>query len=409
MRLRRPAIALLLSVALHAAVMLVLERRSPPPPPPKPPAPATLELDVRYLPPPTPAPSAPSAPAPAPASRPQRVRRTGPRAAPSETAPTPAAPGESTGRSGDAPLASGESVPTSPNGSWVLGMPTLEGPDGHSATAAPGHTRHPGDPVPKESLAEEGERVRQRVQGMADGMLSTLRVADGNFHPYFVELGQAMQERAKRPPPFKAPNLAQGFLEDWSRSMANYGRTGNPYGSGPAPTTRPDEASRNLTLQRERMGLTDPTLAMNAQSKLLQLATSGGKPPAIVAIVDLFQGPDGSLRRIVLTQSSGQKGFDDHVLATAPTALTSLAPPPPAASPKIAREQELHTTWAFEGRLEYRRHLRDMNLKEDGWYLAAALPASLLGGNFEETTGDVQVVDVRQVSYVCTVKLLQIH
>jgi hypothetical protein len=127
-----------------------------------------------------------------------------------------------------------------------------------------------------------------------------------------------------------------------------------------------------------------------------------------VAIVELYQASDGTLRRIELSHTSGEPGFDKHVLSTAAKKLGSLAPPPLEASPKIGRKEELHTTWAFEGRLEYRRHLRDMNLKDDGWYLAASLPV-LLTGNFEETTGDVTVVDVRQPSYECTVRLLQIH
>ncbi len=291
----------------------------------------------------------------------------------------------------------------------MLGLPTLEGPDGRTSRAAPGRTRHPGDPIEKDSPEVEAARVRARVQGIAEGTLAAIQIADGNLHPYFTELRKAMEAASKDPPPFKAPNLGQSLVSDYLQGAESFGRTGNPFAGAPGINGRPDDAVSAMRQAQQRSGFVDPTATLQAQSGALRAAAGENRKPALVAVVELFQGPDGSLRRIEISQSSGQKGFDDHVLKTAPTALASLAPPPREASPKVGRGEDVHTTWAFEGRVEYRRHVKDMNLKDDGWYLVAALPAALFTGNFEETTGDVQVVDVRQVRYACTVRLLQLH
>ncbi|MGQ0507134.1 MAG: hypothetical protein ACT4TC_17640 [Myxococcaceae bacterium] len=281
-------------------------------------------------------------------------------------------------------------------------LPSLRGPDGRSAVANPGRTLHPGEGT-GDSLAQEGERVRGRVQDFAEGQLAATRLSDGSYHTYFTQLRHALEESVASPPPFRANNFGQSLVRNYTRSMRAFGATGNPSLTADGRTGDPLNPSR---LAQERSGLVDPTATMVAQGNALRQAAGEGAAPALVAIVDLYQGPNGELRRIELSQPSGVPEFDRYVMNEAPKALGSLVPPPPEA---LHGKTEQRTTWAFEGRVVYLRHVRDMDLKKDAWYLALAAPAAALTGSFEETTGDVQVVDLRNPSYRCTVRLLRVY
>jgi hypothetical protein len=70
---------------------------------------------------------------------------------------------------------------------------------------------------------------------------------------------------------------------------------------------------------------------------------------------------------------------------------------------------ELRSVWGFCGRVAYKRALRDVNAKDDWWYLAVAGVSGLLTGTLDEMKGDLQYVDLRHPHYECTAKLLRVY
>jgi hypothetical protein len=126
-----------------------------------------------------------------------------------------------------------------------------------------------------------------------------------------------------------------------------------------------------------------------------------------MAVVDIRQTAQGKLVDLSLVKSSGNPLFDKFVLKSAPTAIESL-PEAPANRPGI-HPDGIRSTWAFEGRVTYKKKLSDMKLDKDGWYLAGMLPLSLLAGSFDEVTGVVEVVDLRNPEFVCKVRLLRVY
>jgi len=121
--------------------------------------------------------------------------------------------------------------------------------------------------------------------------------------------------------------------------------------------------------------------------------------------VEMRQAADGKLQGLLLLQASGNKEFDRYVLASAPLALEGLDGPPDAGAG--IHEDGIRTQWAFEGRVVLRRKLKDVDAK-----YAANVPLALLGlmgGTFEETTGEIQVADFANPQFTCAVKLLRVY
>jgi hypothetical protein len=127
----------------------------------------------------------------------------------------------------------------------------------------------------------------------------------------------------------------------------------------------------------------------------------------LVAILEFRQASDGKLLSTLLLRSSGDKVFDTHVLHTAPESIAKAGLPRPGAAGIHA--DGIRSVWAFEGRVVYRKKAREIHLEKDWWYFAASAPLSLITGNFDETTGDVYVVDLHDPKYTCAVRLLRVY
>ncbi|MFP2957308.1 hypothetical protein ACLEPN_05605 [Myxococcus sp. 1LA] len=56
----------------------------------------------------------------------------------------------------------------------------------------------------------------------------------------------------------------------------------------------------------------------------------------------------------------------------------------------------------------YLRKLKELQ-GQDAWYIAAASAAGILAGRFEETTGDIEVIDFRNPRFVCRSQLLRVY
>ncbi|MGI5863159.1 MAG: hypothetical protein ACOX6T_14005 [Myxococcales bacterium] len=90
-------------------------------------------------------------------------------------------------------------------------------------------------------------------------------------------------------------------------------------------------------------------------------------------------------------------------MASVPQALASL-PPPDGRGGGVSPEG-IHSLWAFEGRIKYSTPLQgetDRETAKNALYL-------VLGGSFEETTGDVYVNRLDKPRYVCTPRLLAVY
>ena len=45
----------------------------------------------------------------------------------------------------------------------------------------------------------------------------------------------------------------------------------------------------------------------------------------------------------------------------------------------------------------------------DAWYIATTIAAGILAGRFEETTGEIEVIDFRNPRFVCRSHLLRAY
>jgi hypothetical protein len=141
-----------------------------------------------------------------------------------------------------------------------------------------------------------------------------------------------------------------------------------------------------------------------AGEQLQKLGGGGGNK--LIVTLELHQALDGTLREVKLVSRSGNKAYDAYVLAAVPPSLAKLAPPPEDA--RGVRPDGIHTLWEVEGRVVYLRKLKDLE-GQDAWYMAAAAAAGVLAGRFEETTGEIEVIDFRNPRFVLKPKLLRVY
>jgi hypothetical protein len=308
------------------------------------------------------------------------------------------------GPSEDAPLAEGKPLllPPSPQGGWSL----------PSAPETPrGRTLRPGDPslAPEVLAAEEHARVTGRVQGFMRDELATQRVENGLVHPYFGRLRAAMEKQFEGAPIFGAESLGtslgknlQHMVRNYEQDAARFGATGSPGGRVPSAPT-PSE------MLKQRVGEETAYRGLRARLQVgeeLRTLGDGGRGSGLVVILELEQGPDGALRSVQVVKASGNTAYDTYVREKVPPALATLAPPPPNASG--VRPEGIHTVWSVEGRVMYRRKLSELK-GEDAWYLAAMAAGGVLTGSFEETTGDVYVIDLRNPWFSVQPRLLRVY
>jgi hypothetical protein len=281
---------------------------------------------------------------------------------------------------------------------WSLpGPPQPEAPRGR--------TLLPGDPSlsPEVLLAEEKARVTERVETWTQDQLAELRVKNGLVHPYFSQLRASMEKQMEDSPLFNEAKLSivQQLVTSYMEEAERYGAGGNP--GKPQHERAPPSASERLeAISRGNPAHDSLRAFIGAGERVQQLAESS---PELVVIVEMQQALNGKLDSIKVVETSGNKAFDKYVLDAVPPALVQLTPPPPEATQ--GRTRGIRTLWAVEGRVVYLKRLSEME-GEDSLYLAGAAALGLLAGRFEETTGDIYVIDVRNPTFDIRPRLLRL-
>lgn len=425
MRRSRLGWAGLISVLLHAVILALLWEQEParPPsashpeteplivevltPPSEPPAPPPEPSDPK---PPDPKPPPPAAPPrPPETSRPvPRVPAPSERPAPSAEKPTPevAAPASPlrNGPPEDAPLVEEQKrpslMPPTPSGGWSVPEVAIEKPRGR--------TLHPGDPSlsPEVLKAEELARVTERVQSFAEDDLATLRVENGLVHPYFSQIRTSLAKEMENAPLFDVEGTGKRIAQEYLRQAQSYGATGSTgrrgRGKGPIDREPPTALQKLESISQGNPAQDSMRAFLQAGEALQQLAQPA---PDLVIVLELQQTPDGQLRSVQVVERSGNKAFDEYVLDAVPPALAKLTPPPSEALPR--HPEVIRTLWAVEGRVIYLRRISELK-GQDAWYIASAAGLGMLAGTFEETTGDIYVIDLRNPKFDCRPRLLKV-
>lgn len=397
MKLNRFAIAIGASLTMHAAWLLWLRyhggRTTEAPA-----EPVRIEVSISEA-----APEAPGEPRQTPdrsaVQTPARVRR-GSDSKVSKAAPS----GRGQERGPERPPAPGAG-PDSPRALTLLpDTHTWRGMDQPVPAPEPGgRTTRPGDEPELDPSAAAAvaavaaDNLKRRVDGWIDDEMATRRVTTGVVDSYFSSMRKALQDGAQNPPPFDSHPLRR-LGAGWAAAAQRYGETGNPYPQEPKGRRGLDLAS---PMDRARLESRGPRYEGLAQT--LADAAPGG----LLAILEFRQASDGKLLSTLLLRSSGDQAFDTHVLRTAPDSIAKAGAPRPGAAGLHA--DGIRSAWAFEGRVVYRKKVRDIHLEKDWWYFAASAPLSLISGNFDETTGDVYVVDLHDPKYTCAVRLLRVY
>jgi outer membrane biosynthesis protein TonB len=426
MRRSRLGWAGLISLLLHAALLALLWEQAPVRPPSPPPATPPLVVEILTPPaePPAPPPPAPSPPPPARPQPPRTRPRPTPPPEPKPAEPAPSAPespppdalppleGDAAEAEAarpalpaDAPLTTEVEkpslLPPMPEEGWSLPAP---------AEKPRGRTIRPDDPSlsPEVLAAEERARVTARVQTFAEDDLATLRVENGLVHPYFSEVRAALERQLEGAPLFDTKGggmkgTAQRLARSYLKQAEQYGATGTLGGpKGPHGREPPTASERLAAISKGNPAHDSMRAFLQAGESVQQLAEP---PPELVIILELRQTPEGQLRDVKVVEPSGNKAFDAYVLERVPPALARLAPPPEQA--QGVREDGIRTLWAVEGRVVYLRKLEELE-GQDAWYIASAAGLGVLAGRFEETTGEVYVIDLRNPKFVVRPRLLRV-
>ncbi|WP_342374174.1 TonB C-terminal domain-containing protein [Myxococcus stipitatus] len=398
-RSRRLGWAALASLVIHAALLGFLANTEPPARPSprqRESKPAPVFMEVVHAPPKVPsAPAVEEAPKPPRDSVPPRTTR---RTETPVKPPREAEPVSRTPERNDTPRASSPGLNLLPRAPGGLSLPS--GPPFQS-----GHTLRPGDPGPSREalIAEERERVRGRVQGHIDDQQAALRVANGLVDPYFTEVRKALEKGFEDAPVFPGNPLGKQIATSWASQAGKFGASGSPGGPVPKAAT----ASEQLKALEGRLGrntLEHLRGRVQAGAELHQVAEGGGGK--LVVTLELLQAPDGTLREARLVSVSGIPAYDTFVLNAVPGALAKL--PPPRDGARGVKPEGIHTLWSVEGRVVYYRKVKDLKGRS-ALYLATAMAAGVLAGRFEETTGEIEVIDFTNPRFLCQSKLLRVY
>jgi TonB-like protein len=376
-----------------------------------------------------------------------RVSKREPAARPPETnAPPPDARASQQGSRAGAPdaLAGPPGAPTQLDLTPRLG-PAGDGPAGAGRTI----TNHPETAEEHGvAIAEEAGRVKGRVDGWLKGDIATRRVQLGLVDPYFGAVRGALQAAVEKNAPDGMPGKTVGrqLVDAVLGGAASYGATGNPYGEGQVPNASP--AEREFTGHAEEMARRFPGSSVASQPSLGQKNMGRGpKMPeyhpqglsteqlqqcvvqgqqlddflagkfgaGLFTVVSLRQAPDGKLLEVKLESSSGMPAYDRYVLTIAPTALEKL-PPPPDHGFGITRGAGIKSVWRFEGRVKFKRPLKEWNAVTGA--LTTGVVSALYGLacpglgpplTFDAATGELELIDLAHPKFTCQVKLLRVE
>ncbi|WP_244239350.1 TonB C-terminal domain-containing protein [Corallococcus carmarthensis] len=270
-----------------------------------------------------------------------------------------------------------------------------------------GRTLRPGDPsLSAESrAADERALVSERVQGIVDERRARDRVDTGRIHPYFGKLRAQLEKQMDAPPLFDMPSFPKQMLYAYAEKARQFGASGSP-GNVPGPRQAPKPGELLGRRARDEPGYNRLRSRVQAGEELQDFA-QGVSTMKLVVTLELLQGPDGILREVKLISRSGNHAYDDYVLQAVPPALGKFPAPPPDAMG--VHTDGIRSVWSVEGRVVYVRKLSEMKKGSDNVYLAALAAVGLLAGGFEETTGEVSVIDVRNPHFECRSRLLRVY
>ena len=220
-------------------------------------------------------------------------------------------------------------------------------PSDEVAEAPHGQTLHPEDLAfrPEVLRAEEEHRVKARVDGWALDQLAAARAQSGLPHPYFSNLGSAMRSNLdKHAKEAGITATTTQFMKSigkrYADASSSYGKTGDPDLGPPGINPRQSEQLRDrFGSEPETMGLRMMVQAAETQNDL-----SHGKP-LISLMVELRQFKDGRPLTAMVVQASSDAKFDAFVLDVWPRALFETGAPPQDAF----HGPELRSLWAVEG------------------------------------------------------------
>jgi hypothetical protein len=337
MRRRNLAIALVVSLLLHAVLILLVwrvpvTRRVPV----ERAGQAPVEIEIAQLPPPKPTPEKPSATPPARGERerkraevPSSQKGTGtatPPAVPS--APPPGEKGVEAARPSLVPRDS------------ALGVPAPPG------DAPGGRTVRPDDPSLSElaQRTEEELTVKERLDALAEDAIAESRAQRGLPHPYLVQVGEALRATLDSAPggtpaALGAPDAAAFLLNSYLNAAQEYARTGK------AGVTVPGPSPHQTEKQREIFGDAAQWVRAYTQSaETIQNLSYGA--PLLSLTLELRQTTNGRLLSQKIVQRSSSASFDAFVLRVVPQALAKLGPVP---EPALRGRDELKSVWRIEG------------------------------------------------------------
>ncbi len=430
LRSHRLSLAVLLSVFVHATLFVWAVHSSDPsgahvvaeddevqPPPIEL---EFVELDFERA---TPSPAAPAAASPSAVKRERRAPQPapkrkeadepgGPPTLPSEQPPEAVAESSSsTPPPEEAPPPRLESLV--PRGHFIVGGPRTRGTSSQDAPGSwlgsTGRTvANDGPPDEATRRAQAEGRAREamaRVDGWAKDDLATLRVRNGATDDYFRELGNELERLAQveRPLTIDVKQGLQRVVEGYKLNLQQYGATGSPI------------MPEGLGDQRNHLDVPDPNrghqlaaATADQYARVQELARRFGAGELVV-IVELVQDAAGRVTGLVIARSSGDPLFDAHIqrIAQGMNPLEGMPDHVAARNPHGVR-----TTWEFRGRYNFRKKLRQMDVNDagDAAYIAAMGLGSLFaGGAFDEVTGDIYIVDVRDPKFEVRATLLRLY
>jgi hypothetical protein len=398
-RQRPLSLAVTVSVLLHAALLLFAVMRPVPPTPLKQES-RPLELTWLDVAPKQPEPRPDIAPPPTP--KPQPPRRA-PKPAELPAAPSPPST-EDTPRDEVVSAAPWVGPPGRPSDQLLPRVDVLP----PVMEASRGHTLFNDGTVPDPRIAheEEAAHVAAIVDGWARDELAQARVESGLVDPYFVELRRAIGSQVARSPDFTdldVADMGKQLVSSWQPGAARYAKTGAPFD---AQVMRSEPMEVPSAIQRGvasgSPAASELAMRWYAGARLRELG-DGKLSAELYAEVEFRQGGTGRIEKLELLRASGVPQFDRFVLDRATQAVSLLDPLDGGLG------SELRSVWGFRGRVAYKRALRDVNAKDDWWYLAVAGVSGLLTGTLDEMKGDLQYVDLRHPHYECTAKLLRVY
>lgn len=276
-----------------------------------------------------------------------------------------------------------------------------------------GRTLHPRDePSDAERLAEESERVHDRVDGWARQSIRRARVANGIVDPHYTDLQRELAAATDEVPDLIGLDdpkaVATALTGAWQAGAERYGKTGAPYDTSPGwnpAIEQPESLMRQAQAGSPEM--TNFVQFLSAGARLQEFA-DGRAGTALVTTVALTQAPDGAVLELRLAEPSGVKPFDTWVMDTARSRLAAVR------FDAGARERGFSSLWQFTGRVSFMKKSAAPTARDLATQIPLMALSALTGGRvpitlgrFDEVTGAVETLDLSSPHYECTVTLLE--